>query len=290
MKNRVKETTSMTAAMTCSIRAASFFEKDPCLKADDDIAPLILPRLMQPLVKSRLIRRAFMRSLAPKGIFEYVIARTKYVDEAVGAALAAGIRQFVLLGAGYDSRAVRFHARAPEAVFFELDAPPTQEAKRAQFVRRGIALPPSCRFIPIDFNSESPREKLLEAGFRPDEKSFFILEGVLMYLKEAAVNETLKMMRSLMHRGGRAVCDFIYQSVLRKENLYFGEKGIYRRVNKFGEAWKSGIERNDIEAFFSQNGFTVAEVADAERLEHMYFTCGKRHRMNGTHCVVLLEG
>jgi hypothetical protein len=74
MENRVDETTSMTAAMTCSIRAASFYEKDQCLKSDDFIAPLLLPRIMQPVVKSGLIRRLFMKFMAPKGIYEYVIA------------------------------------------------------------------------------------------------------------------------------------------------------------------------------------------------------------------------
>jgi hypothetical protein len=115
--NRLDESTSVTAAMTCSIRAASFYEKDPCLKSDDFIAPLLLPRVMQPAVKSGLIRRLFMRFMAPKGIYEYVIARTKYVDEALGAALADGIRQIVLPGAYFifaTALVLRIKKRDPE--------------------------------------------------------------------------------------------------------------------------------------------------------------------------------
>jgi methyltransferase (TIGR00027 family) len=290
MENRIHETTSMTAAMTCSIRAASFFENDPCLKSDDFIAPLILPRIMQPMVKSGLIRRTFMRLLAPKGIYEYVIARTKYIDAALTAALDEGIRQVVFFGAGYDTRAIRFHERGQGTIFFELDAPLTQKAKRGQFQKRGISVPSTCRFIPIDFNRESHEEKLPAAGFRPEEKSLFILEGVLMYLGAAAVDSTLGVMRELMSPGSRAVCDFIFRSVLRRENIFYGEKSIYKRVNKYGEAWKSGIEKSDMAAFFSEKKFTVAEIADTSLLRHKFFKDDQQYRINGTHCIVTLEG
>ncbi|MBN2352430.1 MAG: SAM-dependent methyltransferase [Spirochaetales bacterium] len=290
MENRINEATSMTAAMTCSIRAASFYEKDSCLKSDDFVAPLLLPRIMQPMVRSGLIRRTFMRFLAPKGIYEYVIARTKYIDGALQASLNDGVRQVVFFGAGYDTRAIRFHESGRGTIFYELDSPLTQEAKIGQFRKRGIVAPPTCRFIPIDFNRESPQEKLRAAGFHPEEKSLFILEGVLMYLGVEAVEETLRIMRELMSPGSRAVCDFIYRSVLRRENLYYGEEGIYKRVNKYGEAWKFGIEKCDMTSFFPARGFRVVEIADAALLEDRFLKGEKRHRMNGTHCIAMLEG
>jgi methyltransferase (TIGR00027 family) len=289
MKDRVEESTSRTAAMTCSIRAGSFYEHDACLHSDDYIAPRILPHFVQPLVKSRLIRKTFMRLLSPEGIYEYVIARTKYIDLAVHTAMEEGVRQIVLLGAGYDSRAVRFFTDSPETVFFELDTPALQTAKRGQYQKRGIVVQSNCRFVPVHFGRESVEQKLLESGFDPGESSLFILEGVLMYLPEETVQETLSIMQRLMSRGSRAVADVIYQSVLRREDRYYGEEDISRRVSKYGEAWKFGIEESGITEYFRDQGFTVAEEADTALLHDRFFNGDDRYRINGTHCIVTLQ-
>ena len=80
MKRRIESTTSRTAEMTCVSRACSMFEKNRCYKSDDYIAPLLLPGGLKPFLQFSLSRRLFTRVAAPKGIYEYVIARTKYID------------------------------------------------------------------------------------------------------------------------------------------------------------------------------------------------------------------
>lgn len=289
MENRIDKKTSRTAAMTCSIRAASFYEKDPCLKSDDWVAPRILPRFMQPLVRSGFIRRVFMTIFAPKGIYQYVLARTKYIDEVVQEAVAGGFSQVVLFGAGYDSRAVRFHTINRQTVFFEVDTELLQREKRTQFQKRKIDIPGTCRFVGVNFNHEDPAEKLIECGFRQGMHTLFVLEGLLMYLDEATVRSTFGMIRKLTGPGSRVVCDFIYKSVLRKENTLYGEKSIYEQVNKYGEAWKSGIERDEIETFFQGLEYSVRETANTDFLRKKYFNNDASYMINETHCVVLCE-
>ena len=120
--------------------------------------------------------------LAPAGVYEYVIARTKYIDAAFEKALAERFDQILLFGAGFDTRALRFHEKARHTRVFELDAPLTQQAKIRQYGRRNLCIPSNVVFIAIDFDRESLPHKLDVAGFQIGRRSLFILEGLLMYL------------------------------------------------------------------------------------------------------------
>lgn len=289
MKNRIETKTSRTAELTCSCRAAAYFEKDPCLKTDDYIAPQILPLWLIPLVKLGFIRKIFMNKFAPRGIYEYVIGRTKYIDEITGKALENDFDQILLLGAGFDSRAIRFDKINRKTTFFEMDAEITQKAKIDQFKRRKISIPEKCKFIPINFNLEKIEDKLNQSTFKLNKKTLFILEGLLMYLNEEAVNENFRVIKIFAGKGSWIVCDFIYKSVLKKENIHYGEKDIYEQVNKVGEAWKFGIEKQNIKSFFSNKGFSIKEIVHPELLKKKYFNNNNSYKINETHCITWLE-
>ena len=184
MKNRIEHKTSRTAETTCSIRASSFYENEPCLKTDDYIAPKLLPRVMMPLIKMKIMRTIIKNALAPAGIYEYVIARTKFIDLLVLESLKNGFNQIVIIGAGFDSRAIRFCQKNPKAIFFELDAAITQTAKRNQLQKRKINIPKTVVFIPIDFNKESMVEMLEQYQFKKTEKTLFILKALLCTWKK----------------------------------------------------------------------------------------------------------
>lgn len=282
---RIERKTSATAQMTCSIRAISFHENEPCLKSGDYIAPRLLPAALALLIRTGLVRRLFTAFMAPAGVYEYVVARTKYIDAVVEDCLAAGFGQVVLLGAGFDSRAVRFHDRNPGAVFFELDAGITQAAKIAQLKKRNIAVPESLQFIAIDFDRQSMAERLKAHGFQVGGKSLFILEGLIMYLQAEAIRDTFATIRALSGPAGLAVFDFIYSSVLRRENTLYGEKALYDRVNRFGEAWRFGIEAGGVDEFARSMGLKLSALKTAGDLERDY-GFGAR-RINGTHGIAL---
>jgi len=86
------------------------------------------------------------------------------------------------------------------------------------------------------------------------------------------------------------VFDYIYASVLRRENRYYGEQGIFERVSKTGEGWTFGLEDGAIESFLTERGFEVLTHYTPPELEKLYLTeaDGKLHGcVNGTHCIVL---
>jgi methyltransferase (TIGR00027 family) len=240
------------------------------------------------LIRIPFAGRLLIKAFTTKGSYEYVIARTKYIDAVFSRALADRFDQILLFGAGFDTRALRLQGKARQTGIFELDAPATQEAKIGQYRRRRLGIPSNLVFVPIDFDRESLTKKLDQAGFKRDTKSLFILEGVLMYLQPLSVDQQFQTIRELAKTGSEVVFDYIYASVLRREYLYYGEEGFADAVAKAGEEWRFGIEKGEIEQFLSRYGLELRDHRDARELEEMYFKDPSGRivaRVNGTHCL-----
>jgi len=263
-------------------RAASSRERNPCYRCDDYVARSLMPRFFSIPLTGKL----FIKLFAAKGAYEYVVARTKYIDAVVRECLSHGFTQIVIFGAGFDTRALRFKTEARNARIYELDASATQEAKIGQYKNQHLNIPSNVVFIPIDFDKESPILKLEQAGFKRNERTLFVLEGVLMYLQPQSVDQTFKMISELGGTGSEVVYDCIYASVLRYENTYYGEKGFADKVSSQGEQWNFGIEKGELERFVSAHGCQLLEHKDAGDLEDLYFKDSSGRtvgRINGTH-------
>jgi methyltransferase (TIGR00027 family) len=288
-KKRIDTTTSRTAEWTCICRAISSLEKATCYRSDDHIAKLLLPDFVRLLIRIPFVGRLLSRVIAPKGIYEYVIARTKYIDAVFKQSLADGFDQVLIFGAGFDTRALRFQDMVRSTTIFELDVPTTQDAKISQYQKRGFSVPQNVVFIPIDFDKESLPVKIEKAGFDRHRKSLFILEGLLMYLQPESVDKTFRTIQDFAGTGSEIVFDCIYASVLRHEDTYYGERGIADSVAKASEQWHFGIEKGEVEGFLATYDFKLLDHKDARELEEMYFkdASGKIvGRVNGTHCLV----
>jgi len=278
--------------MTCLSRACSAFETNHYYKSNDYIAPLLLPGGLKSFLHISLARRFFTKVAAPRGIYEYVIARTKYIDAVFRQALVENFDQILIFGAGFDTRALRFQDAMENTRVFELDAPATQQAKIGQYQKRHLAVPLSLTFIAIDFDKESLSMKLDEAGFCRQRRSLFILEGLVMYLQPKSVEETFQVIRDYAGRKSRVVFDYIYASVLRKEGICYGETGIVQTVSDAGEQWHFGIEKGQIEEFLAKYEMQLIDHKDAKDLEQTYFSDSNGKiigRVNGTHCLVTAE-
>ena len=225
MNRRIESKTSRMAEANCLIRSLSHLEKRPCYKSGDYVSLQIMNGLIKPLLKFAFIRKRFMK-LYPDGMYEYVIARTKLLDDAFASAVRDGTEQIVIFGAGFDTRGIRLLKESDPVRVFELDAPVTQNAKLAQYKKKKIAVPDNLIFVPIDFETQKLSDRLLSSGFEPGKKCLFLMEGLTMYLQPESVKNTLETVRSLGGAGSRAVFDFIYASVIRGENLYDGEEAM----------------------------------------------------------------
>jgi methyltransferase (TIGR00027 family) len=291
MKSRRIDTrASRTAAYTCVSRAGAYLEKDIRFRGPDHLAEIFLPMFAKLILRSSPLRKLFVRKTAPPGIYEYVLARTKVLDQVFVQALESGFVQIVLLGAGFDTRALRFADQNRGTKVYELDVATTQQPKIEILKRKNVRLPAELVFVSIDFNKEQISEVLSRVGYQEGKKSLFIWEGVTMYLSRPAVDGTLDFICRRAAPGSLLAFDYIYASVLRQENCFYGEQEIFKTVSKAGEGWTFGLEAGEVVPFLSERGFEVLAQYTPSDLEKAFLIAenGDRFgRINGTHCIVV---
>jgi methyltransferase (TIGR00027 family) len=142
-----------------------------------------------------------------------MIIRTRFVDAALERAIASGATQVLVMGAGFDTHAYRCQDLLARSQVFEVDRPATQ-AMKEQRVMATIGTPPAnLTYVSVDFEHEELRDVLVRNGYNPSKRTFFILEGVTMYLQEDALRRTLRFVGS-HPPGSTIVFDFVYRAMV----------------------------------------------------------------------------
>lgn len=162
------------------------------------------------------------------------------------------MRQYVLLGAGLDSFAYR---NSLDVTVFEVDRPATQQWKRRQLEKAGIAIPSNVTFVGVDFETDSPLERLTEHDFDPSRPSFFCWLGVLMYLDRESVRRTL----ARLPPGAEPVADYLVPEHLRDEAGSAYAAAVAAVAAEQGEPWLSVFEPDEMSLLLKESGFTRVE-------------------------------
>lgn len=115
-----------------------------------------------------------------RGLRASLVARSRIAEDALHEAVARGTTQYVVLGAGLDTFALRSPYPAARLRIFEVDRPATQSWKRQLLARAGLVAPAHLHWVPVNFGRESVGEALLGAGFDPTRPAFFSWLGVTM--------------------------------------------------------------------------------------------------------------
>lgn len=116
--------------------------------------------------------------------------RARYAEDEL-ARLGARVAQYVVLGAGLDSFALRHADRLGDLRVFEVDDPPMQAWKRDRLRDLEIVAPPQLRFAPCDFETTEIAAALDAAGFQPL-PTFATWLAVTQYLSRPAIDRTLR--------------------------------------------------------------------------------------------------
>lgn len=139
-----------------------------------------------------------------EGLRDLIVSRTLYFDRVIERVIDE-VEQFVIMGAGYDTRA--YGGLQEKGVsFFELDQASVQQHKQNALAEAGI----SCehvRFVPVDFSKDNAFEKLSDAGFDQSKKTLFLWEGVTLYLSESDVRKTMQDVRDHAPKGSVLLAD-----------------------------------------------------------------------------------
>ena len=199
----------------------------------------------------------------------FIAARTRFAEDALAAAVARGVGQLVVLGAGLDTYAYRGAMRERLRIF-EVDHPATQEWKRQRLAEAGIRLPRTLTFAPVDFERQTLGEGLAAAGFDPARPAFFTWLGVVPYLTQEAAFVTLRYIASLP--GGAEV---VFDYANPPESLTGEMRAIHdaraARVAEIGEPWVSSFETDALRARLVAAGFTRIEDLGPPQIAARYF-------------------
>jgi len=197
-----------------------------------------------------------------------MIPRTHFIDSCLRNAVKDGATQLVILGAGFDTRAYRLRDLLTHMRVFEIDHPITQERKQSRALEALGQPPENLTYVSVDFRNEQFGEKLTAAGYREGECTFFIWEGVTMYLPATAVAGTLKWIAEHSPAGSRIVFDYTYEMALRflanasAEALPPKVKQVLDRLRRItaGEPWIFGIPDRKEEEYLRDLGFQLRQV------------------------------
>jgi methyltransferase (TIGR00027 family) len=202
---------------------------------------------------------------APGPMFHHIAARTKFFDDLTLAAIDSGVSQIVIIGAGYDGRALRF--RHPAVRFYELDHPVTQRDKRQRLARLGID-GSDVRYVPIDLTIGAVDAVLRDAGHDAAQPSLFIGEGLLLYL-DAAVIERMFRGARLQATGSAtlALSLALRDRVVADPNAALRRAALHRRLRALGEPPRTMLARGEWEALLGTTGWALDRAVDPHTID-----------------------
>eukprot|EP00884_Botryococcus_braunii_P006996 jgi/Botrbrau1/16298/Bobra.0066s0067.1 len=206
------------------------------------------------------------------GMMNYVDARTQFFDEIVNSALDEGIRQVVVLAAGYDTRPYRLCR--PFVKFFELDLPHVSENKKhlVNKILPDATKYPRPTYIGADLANVPLKEALTAGGFDPAQRTMFTCEGILCYLPRSARDNLMKQISEIAVSGSRLCFDFIHEDALMGRKEYVGYKAGAKCVADKGEPLLSGFDhtREGLAPIMERWGFELTHLYNPKDVTAKY--------------------
>ena len=248
---------SRTALATANMRAAhQLFDPSPRILEDPFAVPVIgaagLQRIDDTADHIRPSRDGVSRTRsAPFALYRGPPGRCRQTR----------ISQYVILGAGLDTFALRQPEWAHRLRVLEVDHPATQALKRSRLAEAGLGMPRNAGFATIDFERESLRDGLVRYRFSTDEPTFFSCLGVIMYLEEAAIDA---MLESVAGFPGGSEIVLTYAPPPRDPSR---SSPLAARAASVGEPWVSYFDADTLGAKLRSFRFSKVEPLSPKEAE-----------------------
>ena len=245
-------------------RAAHQLYDAPPLVLDDPIAVPILGEEFLPEVHKTATKLHKPFSVALRA---FLVARSRYAEGLLAHAIANGVTQYVLLGAGLDTFAYRNpHS---ELRVFEVDHPATQQWKRELLETNALPTPANLTYAPVDFEYETLPEQLVAAGFNPHTPTFFAWLGVVPYLTLPAFRATLSFIAA-QPAGSGVVFDYGQPRSVLPFFEQLAHDSLASRVQLAGEPFQLFFTPTEIAA--ELKGFHNIEDLGSPEINARYFS------------------
>ncbi|AKS34229.1 class I SAM-dependent methyltransferase [Mycolicibacterium goodii] len=195
----------------------------------------------------------------------FFAARSRFADDAITAAVATGVRQIVVLGAGLDT--IAYRNSHPDVRVFEVDHPQTQAWKRERLAATGIDIPRTATLVPVDFETQTLSQELEANSFCRADPAVFVWLGVIFYLTSDAVRTTFEYIAG---QGGSAevVADYLQPAHTTEDRADLQARSA--RLARAGEPLINYHTPDEIHRQLALFGFTVAEDLSAGELIGRY--------------------
>jgi methyltransferase (TIGR00027 family) len=264
---------SWTAEITAIYRAVEALRPADRRLVYDPHAHAFLRAHFRLLLKSPPLARAALWFWVERrfpGGYDSIVARIRCVDDCLQRALAQGIGQVVILGAGFDARAYRFQAQLSGARVFEADHPLTQRVKKRKVIRRFGRLPDHVTYVPIDFETESLDRLRRGGGYTAALQTLFIWEGVTKYLTSAAVSDVLGWISANSAPGSRVVFDYLLNAMLDGRWAEPHAQKILAYQRRKGEPYRFGVDAGELAAWLIGLGYSAVQRTTLDDLKRLY--------------------
>jgi methyltransferase (TIGR00027 family) len=201
-----------------------------------------------------------------------VLARARYTEDHLFEAIHGGVAQYVMVGAGFETFALRHQNPQDRLQVFEIDHPSTQALKHRALSRAGIVPPSNLRFVPADLEAVSIADALRGSSFTPQAPSVFSWQGVIAYLTIQTVRETLRSIRSVAAPGSLLLFSYLDGDAFRAERASSRIRRMIEANRSIGEPMITGFDLPVLRAELAAARFELIEDLDPEEQQRRYFS------------------
>jgi methyltransferase (TIGR00027 family) len=282
--------TPSRTAMFCSLHRARHSRHDPKPLIDDTWGDQLVPDSIRDLLfefalstmdeNARLLAMKSRETtlndrMKASAAYCNAVLRCRYTEDMLEAAAARGVDQYVVIGAGLDSFAVRRPPFARDMQVFEVDHPATQDFKLKRFRELGTAIPSSTHFASSDLSNEDIGSALARTPYRSDRPAFFCWLGVTIYLTREANLDNLKAISWCAGPRSELVFTYFEQSVFGSTSNSEAFKRMQKLVASGGEPFISGFDPLALGETLKRVGWNLLEDLDESEMLVRYDVDGE---------------
>jgi len=204
----------------------------------------------------------------------FLVARSRFAEDTLTAAVYEGVRQYVLLGAGLDTFAYR--NPFPQLQVFEVDHPDTQAWKLHQLEDHDIDVPQQAHHVAVDFHHDDLAERLRSTGFDPSQPAVFAWLGVVPYLTDEGFTATLNFLSSCAP-GSVLIFDYGMPRHALPPLERLALDSMSARVAAAGEPFRLFFMPDEIHHRLHQSGWQLLHDLDRNAINTRYFSGSDLH-------------
>lgn len=263
------ESASITAMMRAIMASSELNKVNPDYLAENFIAGDWKNFLQSPLESFKVLEKRI------PGAINYIQIRTKYFDRSLERWLKKyNNSQVVIIGAGFDSRAIRFRDLSGNGtVFYELDLEAMLEYK--DDILTQIKHPRNSKtniYVPINLHTDDISKSLIDNGFDKDKNTIFLLEGISFFIEPRQIKKLLFSLKTLVNRNISITLDYAFQDYIEGNIKYLGAKETKDELKKLGEPHLFGLNFEDVYGFADDFNFVPVDNFTSKMLETKFLS------------------